>query len=136
MARTSRKGMDARQTLEEALLSSVSGRKEQVKDVCIGLHWTAVQSSNVGMAHTYKTARKVEIEDSGELVGMNAALLARRILSWETLEASLGTAALNSLWEPAGEKGSVNDIIMEKSVGKDRHCHRAFPVQCRCEEGG
>jgi uncharacterized protein (DUF4213/DUF364 family) len=79
------------------------------------------------MAHTYKTARKVEIENSGELVGIKASVLARRILSWEPLEASLGTAALNSLWDPAGEKGSVNDIIMEKARGKTVTVIGRFP---------
>ena len=127
MARTSSKGKGARKALEEALHDSVSGRKEPVKRVCIGLHWTAVESSNVGMAHTYKTARKVEIEGSGALVGMSAALLARRLLSWEPLEASLGTAALNSLLAPAGEKGSVNDIIMEKARGRTVTVIGRFP---------
>jgi hypothetical protein len=126
MARISkRKG--AGLTLEEALLESVSARNARVERVCIGLHWTAVESKNVGMAHTYKTARKVEIEDCGELEGASAAALAQRILSWETLEASLGTAALNSLLEPAGEKGSVNDIIMEKARGKTVTVIGRFP---------
>ena len=127
MAPPKRKGKGSRPSLEQCLLDSISDRKENVERVCIGLHWTALKSRNVGMAHTYKTARKVEIENCGQLVGMNAALLARRILSWETLEASLGTAALNSLLEPAGEMGSVNDIIMEKARGRTVTVIGRFP---------
>jgi uncharacterized protein len=127
MAPPKRKGKCSPRSLEQALLDSISGRNEQVERVCIGIHWTAVRSRNVGMAHTYKTARKVEIEGSGELEGMDAASLARRLLSWEPIEASLGTAALNSLMEPAGEKGSVNDIIMEKARGKTVTVIGRFP---------
>jgi len=127
MAPPKRKGSNSPQSLEQALLDSISGCKENVDRVCIGIHWTAVKSRNVGMAHTYKTARKVEIEGSGELEGMSAASVARRLLSWEPLEASLGTAALNSLLEPVGEKGSVNDLIMEKARGKTVTVIGRFP---------
>jgi hypothetical protein len=117
MAPPKRRHKGSRRSLEQALLDSVSGSNDSVERVCIGLHWTAVKSKNVGMAHTYKTARKVEVEGSGELEGTDAWTLAQRILSWEPLEASLGTAALNSLLDPAGDKGTVNDIIMEKAKG-------------------
>jgi len=127
MVRLAKKSKGAGLTLEEALLSSVSGRKEPVNGVCIGLHWTAVESRYVGMAHTYKTARRSEIDNCGELDGASAVALAQRILSWEPLEASLGTAALNSLTEPVGEKGSVNDIIMEKARGKTVTVIGRFP---------
>jgi hypothetical protein len=127
MAPPKRKGSNSPQSLEQALLDSVSERKEVVARVCIGLHWTVVRSRTVGMAHTYKTARKVEIEGSGELEGMGAAAVARRLLSWEPLEASLGTAALNSLLEPAGEKGSVNEIIMDRARGKTVTVIGRFP---------
>jgi uncharacterized protein (DUF4213/DUF364 family) len=127
MTRIASKKKGAGLTLEEALLESISSRKDPVNRVCIGLHWTAVESRNVGMAHTYKTARKVEIDNCGELVGMDAASMAHRILSWEPLEASLGTAALNSLLEPAGETGSVNDIIMDKARGRTVTVIGRFP---------
>jgi len=127
MAQTARKIKSECRPLEEALLETVSGRKARVEKVCIGLHWTAVRSRTVGMAHTYKTARKVEIEGSGELEGMSAASLARRLLSWEPLEASLGTAALNSLMEPAGERGSINEIIMDRARGRTVTVIGRFP---------
>jgi hypothetical protein len=118
---------DRKLTMEEALLGSLGKRDAPVERVCIGLHWTAVLSSHVGMAHTYKTARKVEVEQSGNLEGGSARVLAGRLLSWEPLEASLGAAALNSLVEPACEKGSVNDLIMERARGKTVTIIGRFP---------
>lgn len=100
------------------LLGSVRGLDAPVRRVCVGLHWTAVESRFVGMAHTYKTARKVEIEGAGELAGQSAFETAGRLASWEPLEASLGLAALNSLIQPEGERGSINDAIMEAIPGK------------------
>jgi len=93
----------------------------------VGLHWTAVSSEFTGMAHTYKTGRKAEIEGSGELEGTSALSLARRILSWEPLEASVGAAALNSLLPPAGEAGSVNELIMERARGRTVTVIGRFP---------
>ena len=113
--------------MEEALLGSLGKRDAPVERVCIGLHWTAVLSAHVGMSHTYKTSRKVEIEQSGELEGKMAAVLARRLTSWEPLEASVGVAALNSLIPPAGEAGTVNDLIMEKARGKTVTVIGRFP---------
>ncbi|GAF92279.1 unnamed protein product, partial [marine sediment metagenome] len=85
----------------DELLESVSGHDCEVKKVCVGLHWTVVVSRCAGMSHTYKTNRKVELTQSGNLIGKSALELANRLKSWEPLEASLGLAALNSLIEPS-----------------------------------
>jgi len=97
--------------LIEELLQAVSQRDDIVRRVCIGLHWTAVESRFVGIAHTYKTNRKVEVADAGDLVGRKAVDLAARLRSWEPLDASLGLAALNSMIEPSGVPGNVFDEI-------------------------
>jgi len=109
--------------LVEDLLESVASLDCEAGRVCIGLHWTVVESRSVGMAHTYKTSRKVELADSGRLSGRSALKLARRALSFEPLEASLGLAALNSLLEvgiPDAETSETNvgDWIEEQAVGK------------------
>ena len=104
--------------LIEDLLQSVSGADCKTKDVSVGLHWTAVESRVVGMAHTYKSHEKVELEDSGDLAGRSALELAARLKSEEPLEASLGLAALNSLIEPAGRSANALEIILEKAPGK------------------
>lgn len=110
-------------TLLEDLLDSVASLDCEVRRVCIGLHWTVIESRCVGMAHTYKTSRKVEIAESGRLSGRSALELARRALSWEPLEASVGLAALNSLLD-VGELDmemsvtNVGDWIKEQAEGK------------------
>lgn len=119
--------------LIDDLLESVQGRDFPVKRVCVGLHWTAVESRFVGMAHTYKTRQKVEITDSGNLVGRSALELAQRLRSWQPLEASLGLASLNSLIEPRGEAVSVNDIILKIVPGKRIAVVGRFPFNDQLE---
>jgi len=104
--------------LVDDLLKHVGGRDAEVRRVAIGLHWTVVQSRFTGVAHTYKTSRKVEVADSGKLVGRSALDLAERLRSWEPLEASLGLAALNSLVEPAGTPGNVFDEVLRFAPGR------------------
>jgi uncharacterized protein (DUF4213/DUF364 family) len=114
--------------LYQDLLQSVSGAADRVaKRVAVGLHWTAVESRFVGMAHTYKTHEKVEIEGSGELAGQSALELAARLKSAEPLEASLGLSALNSLIEPSGRAENALEIILEKAPGKTVTVIGRFP---------
>ena len=120
--------------LVEDLLGSVALLDCPVKRVCIGLHWTMVESRYVGMSHTYKTGTKVELESSGELVGRGALELTQRMRSWEPLEASLGLAALNSLIEPSGSPGNVFEHVVEIARGKKVAVIGRFPSNDRLEE--
>lgn len=113
--------------LIEDLLRSVSGLDAWVKRVCIGLHWTAVESRFVGISHTYKTHRKVEVAESGCLAGRSALELAARLRSWEPLEASLGLAALNSLIEPSGDPGNIFEEILRLAPGRTVTIIGRFP---------
>ena len=113
--------------LIEDLLQSVSKADCGTKEIYVGLHWTAVESRFVGMAHTYKTEEKVELEGSGALAGRGALELAGRLKSDEPLEASLGLAALNSLIEPAGNKANALEIILQKAPGKTVTIIGRFP---------
>lgn len=113
--------------LIEDLLQSVADLDCPVRRVCIGLHWTVVESRFVGIAHTYKTNRKVEVADSGDLVGRSALELAGRVRSWEPLEASLGLAALNSLIEPSGSPGNVLEEILRLAPSKTVTVIGRFP---------
>jgi len=113
--------------LVNELIESVKDYDCEVKRVCIGLHWTMVESKYVGMAHTYKTNRKVELVDSGNLVGKRAFELALRMKSWEPLEASIGLAAINSLIEPAGFDGNVDGYIRSAAQGKTVTVIGRFP---------
>lgn len=113
--------------LIDDLLQDVADRDARVTRVCVGLHWTAVESRFVGIAHTYKTNRKVEIADAGELVGSSALDLAARLRSWEPLEASVGLAALNSLIDPAGTPGNVFEQVLRMAPGKTVTIIGRFP---------
>ena len=113
--------------LENKLLSSISDQNIPVKGVWIGLFWTAIESEYIGMSHTYKTGQKVYIKNAGELTSFSAVQLAKRILSWEPLEASIGVAAINSLIEPKGTKGNINDYIIKNAIGKTISIVGRFP---------
>jgi len=114
--------------LIDDLLETIAQLDRPVKRVCVGLHWTIVQSKYTGMAHTYKTGKKVELESSGNLVGKSALELAGRLRSWEPLEASLGAAALNSLIEPVGNPGNVFEHIVRLAAAKTVTVIGRFPA--------
>lgn len=100
------------------LLAEVAGSDYPVRRVVIGLHWIAVESRCVGMAHVFRPPGKYEVADSGGLVGMSALALARRALSWNPLEAGLGLAALNSLIPASGQPGNVFDRLPALARGR------------------
>lgn len=117
--------------LVDDLLESVAENDCPVRRVCVGLHWTVVQSRCTGMAHTYKTGDKSELESSGSLVGKSALSLAKRLESWNPLEASLGVAAINSLIEPVGIPGNVFDDLTDQVSGKTVTVIGRFPSNDR-----
>jgi uncharacterized protein (DUF4213/DUF364 family) len=120
--------------LYEDLLQSVSAADCETRGVAVGLHWTAVESLHVGMAHTYKTHDKVELRGSGVLAGKSALELAARLKSDEPLEASLGLAAVNSLVEPAGRTANAFEIILGKAPGKAVTVIGRFPFNRQVAE--
>jgi uncharacterized protein (DUF4213/DUF364 family) len=113
--------------LVDDLLESVAPFDCPVRRVCVGLHWTVVESRYTGMAHTYKSNQKVELESSGSLVGKSAYELALRLRSWEPLESSLGLAALNSLIEPTGRPGNVFEHVLRMASGRTVTVVGRFP---------
>jgi uncharacterized protein (DUF4213/DUF364 family) len=121
-------------TLVEDLLESVAHLDCPVKRVCVGLHWTVVESRFTGVAHTYKTPHKVELESAGSLVGTSVLALAQRLRSWEPLEASLGLAALNSLIEAIGSAINVFEHILSIAKGKTVTVIGRFPSNARVAE--
>lgn len=113
--------------LVDELLESVAHLDCQVKRVCVGLHWTVVESRHTGMAHTYKSNHKVELESSGSLAKESAFELALRLRSWEPLESSLGLAALNSLIAPTGTPANVFEHVLGIAPGKTVTVVGRFP---------
>jgi uncharacterized protein (DUF4213/DUF364 family) len=117
--------------LIDDLLESVAHLDCPVRRVCVGLHWTVVESKYTGIAHTYKTNQKVELESSGSLAGRSAFELALRLRSWEPLESSLVLAALNSLIEPTGSPGNVFEQILRIAPGKTVTVIGRFPANAQ-----
>jgi len=113
--------------LIDDLLASVAHLDCPVKRACVGLHWTVVESRYTGIAHTFKTNQKYELESSGALLQKTALELASRLRSWEPLEASLGLAALNSLIEATGRAGNVFDHVLRIAQGKTVTVIGRFP---------
>jgi len=120
--------------LVDDLLASLKGLDHPVSRAWVGLHWTAVQSRSAGMAHTYKSNRKVELADAGDLTSKSALEMASRLHAWEPLEAALGLAALNSLIEPVGSEGNVFDRILALADGKTVTVVGRFPSNGKIAE--
>lgn len=118
------------------LLETLAGCDHPVRRVMIGLHWVAVESRYVGLAHTFRPPGKYEVADSGALVGISALALAQRALSWNPLEASLGLAALNSLIEATGQPGNVFDRIPKLADGRKFTIIGRFPFNDEVRKAG
>jgi len=100
------------------LYEELKNEEVEIKDVWLGLHWTAVESMYVGMAHTYKTDSKIQVENAGSFTGLDVRKVIKMALSKEPLNASVGIAAINSLIKPIGIEESVNPYIEKESKGK------------------
>lgn len=101
------------ETIEELLLKQIT--QGQILDVCIGIRWTAVVSlvggvRKCGLASTLQThnkhSAKAAVEKAGYLTDISSYELARYILSANTLEKSIGIAAINSLL-PVSPQNSI-----------------------------
>lgn len=118
------------------LLDEIIGSIDQdapIRKVLVGVHWTAVSSRVCGMASTVKDAKphgEDKVRDAGELEAKTALELAQYIYSDNTLEASIGFAALNSLIDPPST-GLVEinafKYLVEKGAGKHVAVFGHFP---------
>lgn len=91
-------------SLAEGLLAQVKACYEPevlnripVSRICVGLHWTLVESLHVGLCHTYRGDGNNTVTGAGTLEGRAAWELAQRVTSTNTLDATIGWAALKSL---------------------------------------
>ncbi len=106
------------------LLTSMPNEEIPLRDVRIGLHWTAVCSRYCGLAATF-TGESVpgmqRVRDVGSLQRKSAQELAGWLLSDNLLEASLGLAAFNSLVS-VNERQIVDinafDLLGQRGAGK------------------
>jgi uncharacterized protein len=125
--------------LIDDLLSSLKG-DAPVREVLVGVHWTVVCSRGCGLAstipgdkpHGHDTVRSV-----GELHKLSARELAAYARSDNTLEASLGVAAINSLLEvDEARLVTLNaaDLLANRGQGKDVALVGHFPFIPRLKQ--
>lgn len=99
-------------------MKSVSDADSEVKNIFVGLNWTAVESRSLGLSHTFRTWQSSDIEDAGNLAAYRSIDLARRITSWNPVEASIGAAAINSMIEQRGEPCNIKEMLRQKARGR------------------
>lgn len=119
-----------------ALIDSLTGKDEPVRNVCAGAFWAAVTTRYTGLATTYRemdlqhSDHPCMVKDAGSLIGKKAGELVEYARSEDTVSASLGMAAINSLLEvdesQCVERGAY-DILAEKGRGRDIAVVGHFP---------
>lgn len=115
------------------LLATLPSEPVQVRKIIIGVHWTLVSSKQCGLSSTLTNCGPhghSHIRDVGLLHQKSAQELANWILSDNLLEASIGSAALNSLLDVnVNQLTEINaaDIVQEKSQNKNLVVVGHFP---------
>jgi len=105
-------------TLISDLFANVYEHDCEVRRVCVGVYWTAVESRYVGLCPTWGGHFRVPVQGAGELTSWTALTLARRSQAHELIDVSIGLAALNSMFEPEGEPGSFLDASTPHAIKK------------------
>ncbi len=103
-----------------------------VQDVLVGCFTTCVHARNHGLASTLKPAAHsgFGLSDAGNLTGMDVQKLARMARSTNTLDASVGIAAINSMADLTANitrTGNARELLLEKGAGKTLGMIGHFP---------
>ncbi len=114
-------------TVLDDLLNSVTPNAADVptRDVLVGLYWTAVQGSKVGLAATpadITCCFAEDVKDVGQLHTRSVGELAQGLQSSHPLEVTIGMAALNSLIEVNEVDGvaiNAREVILNRGRGKN-----------------
>lgn len=105
----------------------------EIRDVRMGLFWTAVLSKHCGLAWTPPRTGFHDIGVPAHLPdfrGRNALEVAQLALSNNLLEATIGVAAVNSLLdtdEGLWEEINARDLLLEKGAGRKMAIVGYFP---------
>jgi len=111
-------------TIIDDLLATMPLEEVPIRDVRIGLHWTAVCSRGCGLAATYtddSAPGQRRLRDVGRLQEKSAQELAVWLRSDDPLEAALGLASFNSLAkvEVSGiTEGNAFDLLCRRGAEK------------------
>ncbi len=121
-------------TIIEDLLSSVSANGDiPAREVWVGLYWTAVYGSKVGLAATptdIACCFSEDVQGVGQLHTRSVGELVQGLRSTHPLEVTIGMAALNSLIEvkeAAGVAINARDVILDQGRGKNVATIGHFP---------
>ncbi len=116
------------------LLTSIALQPDvPTREVWVGLYWTAVQGSKVGLAATptdITCCFAEDVKNVGRLHTRSVRELAQGLHSNHPLEVTIGMAALNSLIEVNEADGiSINarDVILDRGRGKNVATIGHFP---------
>lgn len=130
-------------TVLDALLESLQHGDEPVREVCTGAFWTLVTTRFSGLAATYRdldlqhTDSPLTVPDAGRLTEKTAGELCEFALSPETVTASIGVAAINSLIEIDESRlveRSAYEILADRGAGKDIAVVGHFPFVAKLRE--
>jgi uncharacterized protein (DUF4213/DUF364 family) len=114
------------------LLSSIK-EDAPVHSILVGAHWTVVCSRNCGMASTVISSElhaHAAVREVGHLHKKTARQLAEFALSKNSLEASIGVAAINSLLDiDESQAIEINalDVLAKYGIGKNVALVGHFP---------
>jgi len=91
----------------------------KVRDVRVGITWTAVLSRNCGLGYTFHSSREAGVRGAGKLTEKTAFGLAEYTKSWNFTEASIGVAAINSLIDVNGKNfDALRNLLV---IGKNKN---------------
>jgi uncharacterized protein len=117
--------------LIDDLISSVKINSAPVKNVTLGVSWTAVDAKYCGLSKTYGIPVKHGnyVTDMGNLTMKTSLELAEYTKSWNLTEACIGVAAINSMVSPPKKVLDINadKFVLEKGKDKNVVMVGAFP---------
>lgn len=116
--------------LIDDLIMANSENDAPVKDVRVGVSWTGVHGKYGGVSKTYgiPVIHGNYTRDMGNLTEKNTLELAEYSRSWNLVEASIGTAAINSMIKPKGGKNiNALDLVLEEGKNKKISMVGKFP---------
>lgn len=116
------------------LIARLPDKPVPVRSVYVGVHWTAVCSTACGLATTVTGGgchnHESVVRSVGQLHKKSAQELAAYALSDNSIEASIGVAAINSLLTPNETKAvllNASEVLMKKGAGKNVALVGHFP---------
>jgi len=106
------------------LLNSL-GQDAPERSVLVGAHWTVVCSRYCGLAAAIASDTphgRTQVREAGRLHRKSARELAEYAASTDSLEASIGVAAINSILEVDGSAAreiNASEVLIERGWGKN-----------------